>query len=77
MTSFVRCLHSELTDLYIVGVFFYAMNLLKHPLFQINVMLIGFFIFVEAMHVNYHRGLTQCEESVIIQELDATLGVTE
>ena len=77
MTSFVRCLHSELTDLYIVGVFFYAMNLLKHPLFQINVMLIGFFIFVEAMHVNYLRGLTQWEESVIIQELDATLGVTE
>jgi len=51
--------------------------LIKNPLVQINVMLIGFFIMVETMHVNYHRGLTTCEESVIIQELDATSGVTE
>ncbi len=48
------------------------LRLLKNPLVLINVMLIGFFIFVETMHVNYHRGLTQCEESAIIKELDAT-----
>ena len=77
MTSFVRCLHSELTDLYIVGVFFYVVKYLTHPLTVCNPIIVGSLVFIETMHVNYHRGLTTCEESVTIQELDATLGVTE
>ena len=53
------------------------MKYLTHPLTVCNLIIVGSLVFIETMHVNYHRGLTTCEESVIIQELDATLGVTE
>lgn len=53
-------------------------NVITHPLTVCNLLIVGFFIMVETFHIGYHqRELTQCEEPVIIQELDATLGVTE
>ena len=53
-------------------------NVITHPLTVCNLLIVGFFILVETLHIGYHqRELTQCEEPVSIQELDATLGVTE
>ncbi len=31
------------------------MNLLKNPLFQINMILVCSLVFIELLHVNYHR----------------------
>jgi len=45
--------------LHIVGVFL-LMNLLKHPLFQINMILVCSLIFIELLHVNYHRTAPPC-----------------
>ena len=39
---------------------FYVMNLLKHPLFQINMILICSLVFIELMHINYHRTAPPC-----------------
>ena len=48
-------------------------NVITHPLTVCNLMIVGFFILVEIFHIGYHqRGLTQCEDPVNIQELDAT-----
>ena len=79
MTSFVRCLHSELTDLYIVGVFFYVVKYLTHPLTVCNLIIVGSFILIEGLHINFHKGLTTCEESAILSVSDRStdMEVTE
>ena len=48
------------------------MKYLTHPLTVCNLIIVGSLVFIEAMHINFHKGLTQCEDSAIIEELDAT-----
>jgi len=53
-------------------------KVLTHPVTTFNLLLVGSFTLIELAHIGYHnRGLTQCDGSVIIQESDATQGVTE
>jgi len=62
----------EILDLYIVGVFFYALKYLTHPLTVCNLIIVGSLVFIEALHINFHKGLTTCDESAILLESDAT-----
>ncbi len=48
------------------------MKYLSHPLTVCNLIIVGSLVFIEALHINFHKGLTQCEDSAIIKELDAT-----
>ena len=48
------------------------MKYLTHPLTVCNLIIVGSFILIEGLHINFHKGLTQCEDSAIIKELDAT-----
>ena len=54
------------------------MKYLTHPLTVCNLIIVGSLVMIETFHIRYHdRGLTQCDGSVIMKELDATSGVTE
>jgi len=46
------------------------MNLLKHPLFQINMILVCALVFIELLHVNYHRTTPPCPVQQIEMEDD-------
>jgi len=46
------------------------MNLLKHPLFQINMKLICSLVFIELIHINYHRTASPCPVQQIEMEDD-------
>ena len=46
------------------------MNLLKHPLFQINMILVCSLVFIELLHVNYHRTAPPCPVQQIEMEDD-------
>ena len=48
-------------DLYIVGVFFIALKYLTHPLTVCNLIIVGSFIMIESLHINFHKGLTTCD----------------
>lgn len=48
------------------------MKYITHPVTVLNLLIVGSFILIEGLHINFHRGLTQCEDSAIIKELDAT-----
>ena len=44
------------------------MKYLTHPLTVCNLIIVGSLVFIEALHINYHKGLTQCEDAVNILE---------
>jgi len=46
------------------------MNLLKHPLFQINMILVCSLVFIELIHINYHRTAPPCPAQQIEMEDD-------
>ena len=53
-------------------------NVITNPLTICNLIIVGSLVMIESFHIGYHnRGLTQCDGSVIIQESDATSGMTE
>ena len=41
-------------------------NVITHPLTVCNLIIVGSLVFIEALHINFHKGLTQCEDSAII-----------
>ena len=51
----------RIKDLYIVEVFFYVMKYLTHPLTVCNLIIVGSLVFIEALHINFHKGLTTCD----------------
>ena len=44
------------------------MKYLRHPLTVCNLIIVGSLVLIEAMHINFHKGLTQCEDAVNILE---------
>ena len=45
------------------------LNVITNPLTICNLIIIGSLVLIETFHIGYHnRGLTQCDESVIIEE---------
>ena len=45
------------------------MNLLKHPLFQINMIIVCSLVLIELLHVNYHRTAPPCPVQQIEMEV--------
>ena len=53
-------------------------DVITNPLTICNLIIVGSLVMIETFHIGYHnRGLTPCDGSVIIQESDATSGMTE
>jgi len=44
------------------------MKLLKHPLFQINMILVCSLVFIEVLHINYHNTAPPCPETTLTDE---------
>ena len=44
------------------------MKYLRHPLTVCNLIIVGSLVLIETLHINFHKGLTTCEESVILTE---------
>ena len=55
------------------------MKYLTHPLTVCNLIIVGSLVFIEALHINFHKGLTTCDESAILSESDRStdMEVTE
>ena len=55
------------------------MKYLIHPLTVCNLIIVGSLVFIEALHINFHKGLTTCDESAILSESDRStdMEVTE